>query len=74
MHLSLLSDTTLSDLFDDSGCDAGLGGDAHSRQHLAGLLRGLAFASVLLAPFALTFGPAAFGHPHSLSIGFEVRP
>ena len=74
MHLSLLSNITLSDLLDDSGRGRRVGSDGHASQHLAGILRGLLFASALLAPFALTFAPAAIGHPHLPPAGYEVRP
>ncbi len=74
MHLSLLSDTTFSDLLDDAGRRERSSRDGVARQHLDGLLRGLVFASALLVPFALTFAPAAFRHAHRLPAGFEVRP
>lgn len=74
MHLSLLSDATLSDLLDDAGRRDRSSRDSVARQHFDGVLRGLVFASALLAPFALTFAPAAFGQSHRLPTGFEVRP
>ena len=74
MHLSLLSDATLSDVLDDAGRRDETARNGAARQHLDGLLRGLVFASALLAPFALTFAPAAFGHTHQPTAGFEVRP
>lgn len=76
MHLSLLSDTTLSDFLDDSGCrfPATAGQRTAARQHLDGIVRGLIFAAVLVSPFALTFGPAVFGHPHEDLSAAEMRP
>ena len=74
MHLSYLSGAAVSDLFDDSGRRALDGRDGLARQHLDGLVRGLVFASALMAPFALTFAPAAFGLPHPSPAGLEVRP
>ncbi len=71
MHLSLLSDASFSDLLDDAGRRDQAARNGAARQHFGGLLRGLVFASALLVPFALTF---AFGHPHQLPAGFEVRP
>ena len=74
MHLSLLSDATLSDLLDDAGQRDRSSRDGIARQHFDGLLRGMVFAFALLAPFALTFAPVAFDHPHRLLAGFEMRP
>ncbi len=74
MHLSLLSDATLSDLLDDAGRRDRSARGGVAGQHLDGLLRGLVFASALLVPFALTFAPAAFNHSHRQPADFEVRP
>ena len=71
MHLSLLSDATLSDLLDDAGRRDRSARGVVAGQHLDGLL---VFASALLVPFALTFAPAAFNHSHRQPADFEVRP
>ncbi len=65
MHLSLLSDATISDLLNDASARGSRGERRTSPagQHLEGVFRGLIFAAALLTPFALAFAPAAFGHP-----------
>ena len=70
MHLSLLSDATISDLLDDASARAAKSGrrTAFARQHLEGVVRGLIFAAALLTPFALAFAPAAFGHPDAAGL------
>lgn len=68
MHLSLLSDASLSDLLDDCGTVHGSAG----RQHLDGVLRGVLFASALVIPLALTFAPAALSRPHDAPVALEA--
>jgi len=67
MHLSLLSDSFLSDSLDDGGWPEELIlVKPFGQRHQEGLLRGIVFVAALILPFAVSFGSealhAATGH------------
>ena len=57
MHLSLLSDSFMSDRLRDGG--APIGGTSLGPTHKAGVMRGLIFMGAIAIPFALAY---ASGH------------
>ena len=58
MHLSLLSDSFLSDRLNDSGVHVDQDVPTLGRAHRDGLVRGLCFASVLALPVILALVPS----------------
>ena len=70
MHLSLLSDSFLSDRLNDAGIRAEHEAPSAGRAHRDGVIRGICFIAVLALPVILTVGtPVADRTTLALSAG-----